>query len=242
MLRDMRTRFGRSHASYLIAIAWPIVHLLVLVVIMAFVNRIAPIGGDPVVFVTSGVLAYILCFYPARAMGMALEMNRALFLFPVVKVFDVIVARAVVEFVTSFIVVTVVFVSAGLSGIDLLPLDKFTLASGIVAIIYFSISLGFVNVVLSSIFRMWNIVFIFMMLGMYMTSGLFAVPSSMPTAMRELVWYNPLLHAIEWIRSAYYEGYGDEMLSKAYFLSLGTIFLFLGLLGERFMRGKLLTG
>lgn len=242
ILRDMRTRFGRSHVSYLIAIAWPFVHLLVLVSIMAFVNRLAPIGGDPAVFVTSGVLAYILCLYPARAMGMALDMNRSLFLFPVVKAFDVIAARAIIEFITSFIVVILIFITAALAGVDLQPLDNSIFASGVVATIYFSISLGMLNVVLSSIFRMWNIVFIFTMLLLYGTSGIFILPSSLPSTMREVMWYNPLLHAIEWIRSGYYDGYGDDMLSKSYFLGIATVCLLFGLLGERFLRGKLLTG
>ncbi|WP_336171244.1 ABC transporter permease [Ensifer sp. MJa1] len=242
MLRDMRTRFGRTHLSYLVAIAWPFTHLIVLVAIMAFVRKLAPMGGDPVVFVASGVLAYILCFYPARMMGMALEMNRSLFLFPVVRPIDVIVARGIIEFITSFIVVILLFLTAGLLGVDLFPLDTFVFSSGIVAIIYFSLSLGLFNVVMASLFRMWNLVFAFSMLGMYITSGVFILPSSMPAHIREIMWYNPLLHSIEWIRSAYYEGYGDDMLSKSYFIGMGTVFLLLGLLGERFLRGKLLTG
>lgn len=242
ILRDMRTRFGHSHLSFLIAIGWPFVHLLVLISIMAFVHKLAPIGGDPFVFVASGVLAYILCFYPARTMGMALESNRSLFLFPVVRPFDVIIARAVIEFITSFIVVILLFVTAALIGVDLVPVDNFLFASGVLAIIYFSLSLGIVNVVISSVFRMWNLVFALTMLGLYTTSGVFFVPAIMPPALREVIWYNPLFHAIEWIRSAYYEGYGDGMLSKTYFIAMGTVFLLVGLLGERFLRGKLLTG
>lgn len=242
MLRDMRTRFGRSHLGYLIAVGWPFVHLLVLVGIMAFMNRVAPLGGDPVVFVASGALAYILCLYPARMMGMALDMNRSLFLFPVVRVFDVIIARAVIEFITSFIVVILVFVASSIAGIDIFPANGFIFTSGVLATVYFSISLGFVNVVLASLFRMWNLVFMFCMIMLYATSGIFVLPSNLPPSMRSVMAYNPLLHGIEWMRSAYYEGYGDEMLSKTYFISMATVFLLFGLLGERFWRGKLLTG
>ncbi|OCP12996.1 hypothetical protein BBX50_14955 [Ensifer sp. LC11] len=175
-------------------------------------------------------------------MGMALDMNRALFLFPVVRPFDVIVARAIIEFITSFIVIILSFLTSLFAGVDLIPLDEFIFASGVISIIFFSLSLGILNVVLSSIFRMWNITFMFIMLILYATSGIFVLPSSLPPGVRDMMWYNPLLHAIEWMRSAYYDGYGDDMLSKGYFLAIGTGCLLFGLLGERYLRGKLLTG
>ncbi|MGF6258904.1 ABC transporter permease [Ensifer sp. ZNC0028] len=241
ILRDMRTRFGRSHIGYLLAIAWPFVHLTVLVTIMAFVNKVAPIGGDPAVFVSTGVLPYIVCLYPARMMGMALDVNRPLFLFPVVRPFDVIVSRAVIEFLTAFVVVILAYAALTLISVDVTPIDKVTLASGLLATIYLSLSFGFLNVVLASIFRMWNITFVMIMIILYMTAGVFAVPSALTADARELMWFNPLFHCVEWLRSAYYEGYGDDALSRTYLLSVATVSFFLGLLGERFLRGKLLA-
>ncbi|OOG63085.1 hypothetical protein B0E45_29770 [Sinorhizobium sp. A49] len=242
ILRDMRTRFGRSHLGYLVAIAWPFSHLLTLISIMAFVNRLAPIGGDPAVFVSTGVLPYILCLYPARMMGLALESSRALFLFPIITPFDVIVSRAIIEFMTAFIVVILLFTVAGAIGVDMTPIDASTLASGLLATIYLSLAMGFLNVVMVSIFRMWHITFIIIMIVMYMSAGVFVVPSAVSSEFREFMWFNPLFHCVEWIRSAYYEGYGDELLSESYVMWVATACLLVGLLGERFLRGKLLSG
>ncbi len=242
VLRDMRTRFGRSHLGYLIAIAWPFSHLVTLISIMAFVNRLAPIGGDPAVFVSTGVLPYILCLYPARMMGLALETNRSLFLFPIIKPFDIILSRAIIEFMTAFIVVILLFVAAASIGVDITPIDNSTLAAGLLATIYFSISMGVINVVMVSLFKMWHITFIIIMIVMYMSAGVFIVPSAISSEVREIMWFNPLFHCVEWIRSAYYEGYGDDLLSRSYVMWTATGCLLMGLLGERFLRGKLLTG
>jgi capsular polysaccharide transport system permease protein len=174
-------------------------------------------------------------------MGQALELNRPLLLFPVVKVLDIILSRAVVEFMTASIVVVAAFITAVGLGIDIMPIDYVTLISGVMATIFFALALGLLNNVMLSLSRMWMLVFIFVLLIMYFTSGVLFMPSSLPQEVRAILWYNPLFQSVEWLRSAYYEGYGDELLSKSYFVSVSTILLFIGLLGERFLRGKLLT-
>ena len=55
----------------------------------------------------------------------------------------------------------------------------------------------------------------------------------------DIIWFNPMLHAIEWLRSAYYESYGADMLNRGYLLGYASLTLFLGLILERGVRGKL---
>ena len=69
MLRDVRTRFGRTNLSYLLAIAWPLSHLFVIIISFTVLNKIAPIGNDPTVFAMSGLLPYIVVLYPATRDG-----------------------------------------------------------------------------------------------------------------------------------------------------------------------------
>jgi capsular polysaccharide transport system permease protein len=241
MLRDMRTRFGRSYLGYLIAVAWPLTHLVVIVAIGVSVNKLLPIGGDPAVFIATGVAPYILCLYPSRLMGHAIELNKPLFLFPAVRPLDLILSRAIIEFLTAFLVVALFFCGAYLSGIELMPIDIETGATAILATVYFAIAVGILNTIISSILRFWHVAFIVLMLFLYITAGVLTLPSMMSPTLRGWVSYNPVFQCVEWLRSAYYEGYGDAYLSKSYLLSLATFFLFLGLLGERFIRGKLMA-
>ncbi|MGO9430501.1 MAG: hypothetical protein ACLP0Q_16800, partial [Rhodoblastus sp.] len=85
ILRDMRTRYGRSYFAYLIAIGWPLTHMLVMLVAYTLSNRIAPIGDDPSIFIATGVAPYILCLYPARFTAMTVAQNRSLLQFPIFK-------------------------------------------------------------------------------------------------------------------------------------------------------------
>jgi capsular polysaccharide transport system permease protein len=241
MLRDMRTRFGRSYLGYLIAIAWPLTHLGAIVVIMSYVNRVLPMGGDPTVFIATGVTPYVLCLYPSRLMGYAIELNKPLFLFPAVRALDLIVSKAIIEFLTAFVVVSLFALGAYMAGVDLTPIDLETAATAILATVYFAISVGFLNTMISSILKFWHTIFILVMLFLYLSAGIFTLPTSMPQSVQNMLWYNPLFQCVEWLRSAYYEGYGDGMLSKSYLLWVATVCLCVGLLGERFIRGKLLS-
>lgn len=240
ILRDMRTRFGRSYLGYLIAVGWPFSHLIILVGAMAYVRRLAPMGGDPAIWAITGVLPYILCLYPARMMGYAVEHNRALFFFPVVKASDVIISRAIVEFMTATIVVVLAFTVASVMGIDVIPIDSFVLASGVIMTLYLSLSIGFLNNIMSAIFKMWHLVFILCVITMYITSGTIVAIDSLSPELREVIWFNPLYHCVEWIRSSYYEGYGDGILSRAYIFWVATANILISLSGERFLRGKIL--
>lgn len=242
MLRDMRTRFGRSHLGYLIAVLWPFSHLAVMVGGMAYMRRISPLGGDPIVYGVTGILPYILCLYPARMIGFAIDLNRALLFFPVVRPIDIILSRSIVEMFTACIVVLLAFAVAFGLGYDLMPIDHYALVSGIMATVFLSISMGFFNNIALSISKAWNVVFIFSLIVMYLSSGVVMPVTMFPAEIQYLISFNPLFHSVEWLRSAYYQDGSSYLLSKQYLCSVGIGFLLLGLLGERFLRGKMLTG
>ncbi|MBK0399980.1 ABC transporter permease [Limibaculum sp. M0105] len=58
-------------------------------------------------------------------------------------------------------------------------------------------------------------------------SGVFYVPSFLPPAFRELLAWNPVLHAIDWVRTGVYSGYPELILSRGYFVAfvLGSVAL-----------------
>lgn len=242
ILRDIRTRFGRSYLGYLLAISWPLTHLVALVVIIGVIRNLTPaLGTDNAVFVATGIVPYVLCLYPSRLMAYSIDNNRALFVFPIVRALDLILSRAIIEFLTAFTVVFLFFIGATLAGIDLMPISIEDATIAIIATVYFAISIGILNTIICSIIKFWHVIFVLIMVVLYLTAGVFVIPSSMSEGARQIMWYNPLLHLVEWLRSAYYEGYGDDMLSRSYVMWMATFFLLLGLLGERFVRGKLLT-
>jgi capsular polysaccharide transport system permease protein len=69
-------------------------------------------------------------------------------------------------------------------------------------------------------------------------SGVFYVPSLLPMEAGNLLWWNPVLHLVEWFRLAYYPTYPRLIFTPWWPLALGVWFLFAGLVLERFTRSK----
>lgn len=239
VLRDMKTRFGRTYLGYVIAVLWPLSHLLVLMTMYSLARRIAPIGDSSVAFYATGVLPYILCLYPSRWIMLCIVQNRPLLSFPVVKAIDLIMGRIVVEVMTVFYVLILFLLLLFLSGVDIMPLDVEQAIFAILASVYFAIGLGIINAILLALTRAWMAIYLGSIIGAYITSGALVMPSNFPPNLLYWISFNPLFQCVEWLRSAYYEGYGDGLLDRGYLLGYSTVLLLLGLAAERAFRGRI---
>lgn len=242
ILRDMRTRFGRSFFGYVIIVGWPLSHLLILMTIFMITQRIAPIGTSLPVFVGTGILPYILCLYPSRQIMTCLVQNQPLLYFPIVKTTDVVLARGILEIITAFWVAALFAVLLYVFGVDITPLHYQEALQAVIATIWFGFSYGFLGAILFKLVRAWMAPHILILIVMYVLSGVFFIPTNLPQQVQDIVWYNPLLHSVEWLRSAYYDDYGYGMLDRGYVIGVATLLFVLGLIVDRMWRGRLLTG
>lgn len=241
-LRDLRTRFGRSYLGYLVAIAWPLTHLVALVILMGVFRAVNPMGGSGAIFIATGVVPYVLCLYPARMISGCVDASRPLFYFPVVRSFDVIVARVVVEFLTAFVVLAIFLAGATVVGFSVIPNNLTVAAIAVFATVYLSIAIGLISIILIALTRFWHMGLAILMIPIYISAGIFIAPQIVPATFLYWMSWNPLFHCVLWLRSAYYDGFADGLLDKNYLLAFSTVCLFAGLAGERFMRGKVLVG
>jgi capsular polysaccharide transport system permease protein len=241
MLRDMRTRFGRTHWQYLVAIGWPLSHLLGLVITFSVMNRMIPIGTDSIVFISTGALPYILCFYPARQSAIVFVQGRTVLNFPIVQTTDVIFARVLLEGLSACLVCIIFCFGLWGFDVDIIPQDIGQALTGVYAAIFLGVSLGVFMITITAILGMAG--YISMVLGMvvlFLTSGVYL--PTMAASEEALFWLslNPLVHVVTWVRSAYFEMHTAVELDKSYVLLISSLFLFAGLSGERLFRGKIL--
>ncbi len=240
MLRDMRTRFGRSQLSFLVALAWPLIHMMSIYLSFVFVSKYVPIGGSAHIYIATGVIPYILCLYPARMVALTILLNQPLLMFPIVKTTDLILARACVEVISAFMVIAIFAGLLMAFEIDILPPNMPEATAAILASIYLGVSLGVLNVIMCSLFRFWFFIFIGIMIILYVTSGVTTLQLSMSDNARYWLSFNPILHLVTWLRTAYYGDYAPIPLSKSYVLWVATISFFLGIAGDRLLRGRVL--
>lgn len=239
ILQDTRTRFGRSYASYIIAVGWPLSHIAFLLGGYLIVNHVAPVGDDPAMFLSTGIIPYILCLYPARMMALVVPQNRQLLNIPILQPIHLIVSRLILEIITALITLLIFFLILYIADKEIIPQNIGTAAVALAAILYFACCLGIINVVLSVILgQFYLIAFVIIIVLSYGLSGVYVPYWYFPSPIRDVMLSNPMLHLVQWLRSAYYASYDPDLVNKPLVLGTATVALFLGLLGERFLRNK----
>ena len=230
--RDMRTRFGGTMWGYLVQVLWPVAHVFLVSGIMALRHMPSPVGSSILLFVATGAFPALTFQYIAREMMKGVLMNRPLTYYPQVRLFDVMLSRAVVETVGSFIGVFIIFGILMTCGVHPWPMDTFTVICGYGAAIILGVGVGTVNAAIVSVFPGWILGFVVVQLALYFTSGIYFLPSYMPNVIYEYMKWNPVTQIIEWVRSGYYPEISVEV-DKAYTLLWGVATLTVGLLMNR---------
>jgi capsular polysaccharide transport system permease protein len=242
MLRDMRTRFGGTFLSYLVAIAWPLSHLALMVITFIMVNRMLPFGTDSVVYIASGALPYILCMYPARLSSTVFLANRPLLQFPLIRPIHIILARVMLEALSACIVCIIFSMTLWMLDVDIVPADPTLALTSIYASVLLGMCLGVVMTVVTGMFGVvGHLVFIGITIILYLSAGVVVpIPPGNET-LEYLRSFNPMYHLVQWTRSAYYEdAYPVIPLSRSYVIAFSAAVLLLGLLSERLFRGKIM--
>jgi capsular polysaccharide transport system permease protein len=155
MLRNMRTKFFGNGLGYLVAIAWPLSHILILVAIYTFFRRLTPYGDSMALFIATGVVPFQTFSYVARFMMIMLVRARPLMAFPEVKVLDMLFASALLEIVSACCVVIAFLIIAWFAGIDPMPRDIVQAAYAFGACILLGLGFGLFNGVIALAFPPW---------------------------------------------------------------------------------------
>ena len=70
-------------------------------------------------------------------------------------------------------------------------------------------------------------------------TGIFYVPGMMPDWARDVLAWNPLLHAIDWFRAGFFTTYQPHWLDRGYLVLAAILAVLAGLALERGLRRRL---
>lgn len=236
VLHDIKTRFFGSGWGYFIALAWPTTHLSILVTLHAF-NLIGGYFGDSVIlYSASGVLPFIAWLYMARYIMHGIANNKSFMQYPLINAVDVAFARIFLEFMTIFVITVLLCVLMIFLQIDVMPRDPAQAALGLLSACLVGIGFGVFFGVISMLTPLIGTFFMVFIVGAHLTSGAMLPIENLPPQITNILWYNPLLHSIEWIRVSYWQDYPSHLLNKTYAIGSGVGLLALGLGLERMIR------
>lgn len=241
MLRNLRTRFFGHGFGYLISLLWPLAHILILIIIYTYMGRVVPYGESAILFFATGTIPFMIFSYLSRFMMLSVILSKPLLAFPKVKVIDVLLSSAILEVLSSFTVIIILVIIGIILDINFWPRNIVETFCAMGASVTIGVGFGILNGVIAMAFPFWAVIYILITILLWVTSGVVFVASNLPENVKEFAVYHPTLLIVEWVRSSYYDGYGDQLLDRVYVIKFGLTLIFGGFLLERLMRGYLMT-
>jgi capsular polysaccharide transport system permease protein len=240
IIRETRTRFGDSRLGYGWALLEPILHIALLSAVFSLLMRGSPpIGANFFVFYFTGLIPYHVFVHTSTSMTHGVISNAPILQLPLVTSFDVILARGILEFVTDIVAATILLAGFGAFGMPAMPDNLLGISVALIVTASLGCGVGFVNAVLQTLFRSWDKLWNNATRLFYFFSGIFYVPGMMPDWARDILVWNPLLHAIDWFRAAFYASYQPHWLDRRYLVICAFVALATGLGVERCLRRRL---
>jgi capsular polysaccharide transport system permease protein len=231
MLREMSTTYGRSPGGYLWVILEPVggIALFSLVLSLGLRVKSPGLGTNFPLFYATGTLCMMMYQRGANSVSRSLTFSSSLLFYPGVSYIDAILARFLVHLLTYLLISYLVF-----GGILLLfetraalNIPPIILSLNLAALL--GLGIGCLNIYLFSIFPLWESLWGIVTFPLLILSTVFYTFEALPAQVRDLLWYNPLVHVIGIMRRGFYPTYGADWASSSYVFAFAMIPLVIGL-------------
>ncbi len=242
MLRETKSRFGRQKLGYLWALLEPTAFVALFAIMFSYARQSAPSGMPVVPFMITGIAPFMLFRNTMTQTMGAIETNRVLLAFPQIKLLDLVLARALLEIATLTVVFFLILAGAHALGYTIKIENPLLVLFALGCLAVTGFGLGAVFAALAPFVRsMPQIVSIFAGRPLFFVSGLFFTAEMMPTGVREFLLLNPILHMIEWLRSAFFVEFESRHASVEFALAGALVSAFLGLVMLRGLGKRILA-
>jgi capsular polysaccharide transport system permease protein len=230
VLREMTSTYGRSPGGYLWAVIEPAAGIALMAFIFTLFLRNPPLGSNFLLFYATGLLPFMMFLSISTKMSQTLAYSRQLLSYPRVTIIDALAARLILNVITQ-LMVSIIVLGGILGFFDLeatfhLPaiLLSYAMAIGLGA------GIGTMNCFLSASIPVWSNIWAVITRPLLIVSCVLHLFDSTPMPWRGYLWFNPLIHVVGEMRSAFYMGYDAPYVSVAYVFGVALVIGLLGLL------------
>lgn len=238
MMREVHTIYGTSRLGYLWALIQTMWGIFVFWGLRYAMGATAPHGMHILMFLLVGFGFYnIFSGIIGKCMS-AVSGNSALLTFPQVTPVDLMVSRTVIVWATELVSASLLILIGMLFGMPFYLTD----AGGILFLLLLTpllgLGVGMTCASLAVLYPTLEKIIPMVLRIMFFASGLFYSATMLPSYVLKYLWYNPMLQLIDWGRACLSRGYTTIAYSELYLVSFAFISLCLGLLFERYVRGR----
>jgi capsular polysaccharide transport system permease protein len=232
MLREMTSTYGRSPGGYLWAVLEPVAGIAVLSIIFSVAMRTPPLGSSFQLYYATGLLPFMMFMSTSNKIAQSLKYSRQLLVYPRVTIVDALLARLILNVMTQLLVIYLV-----LTGVVVFyDLTTTLVLSSVLLSLVMAVSLGagigVLNCFLFSQFTLWQSIWGIITRPLVLISGVIFLPENFPAEIRDILWYNPLVHVTGTMRHGFYHSYHADYVMPIYVFAVSLItgmvgFLFL---------------
>jgi capsular polysaccharide transport system permease protein len=230
VLREMATTHGRSPGGYLWSIVDPVAALGLMSVVFQLALNKPPIGTSFMLFYATGYLPFVMFNDVANKMATSIKFSRPLLAYPAVTFLDALVARFLLNVLTHLMVAYIIFGSLILIFDARSQVDLPSILLGFSLIAMLGIGIGTLNCYLMTAYPLWERTWHILTRPLFLVSGIFFLFGTLPDVAKDVLWYNPIIHAIGMIRSGFYATYDASYVSVGYVMAISSLTFLMGLL------------
>lgn len=240
LLREGVRRFFGSRGAWFWLIASPVFQIAFMSVLFIFVRQRQVGGMDVIIWLVLGIVIFNL-FRRSATQGMnAISSNKGLLAFPQVKPIDAVFMRVFLEVFILTIIMVVICIGLLLFDRYLIPENFLQIFSAYLGMWLMGLGVALIASAAIELVDELSTLISFLMVPLYLLSGVIFPLAQIPQPFRDYVLLNPLAHGVEAARAGYsstYHAFPELDISYLYLIALITIFL--GLLLQQHFNQKL---
>ncbi|WP_425102304.1 ABC transporter permease [Tropicibacter sp. S64] len=230
VLREMATRYGNSPGGYVWAILEPIGAIVVMAMAFSLLIRNPPLGNNFILFYATGFMPFQLYQNIAQTTAHTITFSKPLLQYPAVTWVDAIVARVVLNALTGILVTLIVMFTLLLVTGTMVLIDLPPVVYAMFLSILLGAGVGTINCVLFGMFPVWIQIWGVLNRPLVIASGVIFLFDDLPPLVRDILWWNPLVHIIGEMRVGFYPTYRPDYISLLNPALFGVTTLFFGVL------------
>jgi capsular polysaccharide transport system permease protein len=238
-LRESLTRRSRALPLGLTAWVEPFVAVAEITLFFSLIERHPPYGESLLLFVGTGVFPVYMFAHTVRTMRG--PMSSSWFgRLPIETPLDIGTVHAVLQFIGSATVAFVYFLGLYLLGVKAAaPANLWAAIDALLAIFSLGVAVGVFNAMLARFFPLWDTLWPPIARASLHFSGMYYVADYLTPNIRQYFALNPLIHAVNWFRHAFYPFYPSVLDNHVYPLAAAAVTMLLSLCMERVMNKRI---
>ena len=240
--RDLDREIGKSGADFILGLLEPLLHIGVLC-LWHYLLRVFPVYGTSIIlFVSTGIYPVFVFIHLSTSIRLYVRDGYGGRRFHAEQVLDLVISGSLVTLISYILVGMVLFSGIAVWATEqAIPFDPICIVESMAALACMGVGFGICSAVIDRLFSLWHYFWGTFVRLLIFFSGVLYVADFLPLHLRDILVWNPALHAVTLFRSGFYPNYPMLTYDPFYMWVCSLTSIVVGLCLLRVLRRRLMT-